>query len=75
MSSELKSEFKRLLLELMAVPSETREAEILAVLDWMSPDPTYLDYIYSSMEFYDEDDNLDIDRVVEKVFSYQVIRL
>lgn len=75
MNSTKKTEVKHLLCELMAVPEEEREAEILEILDRLSPDPAYLDYIYNSMEFYDDNDNLNIDAVIEKIFSYNPIQL
>ncbi len=75
MSKEVEDQFKGLLVELIGVPDDDREAEILEVLDKISPDPAYLDYVFQSDEFYDEDDNLDIDGVVKKVFCYQPIQL
>lgn len=70
-----REEFRSLLLKLLSIPTEDREAKILTKLDRISPDPAYLDYVYNSMEFYDEDGHLDVDAVVEKVFSYQPIQL
>lgn len=70
-----KEEFRSLLLELISIPNESREATILSRLDQISPDPDYLDYIYDSMDYYDSKGEIDIDAVTEKVFSYKPIVL
>ncbi|WP_299775230.1 hypothetical protein [uncultured Pseudoteredinibacter sp.] len=72
---QVKDEFKALILELLAIPSEERESEVLERLDLISPDPEYTDYIYHSDEFNNRDGSFDIDGYAEKVFSYKPIRL
>ena len=67
----IQDEFKFLVSELLAVPDEVREAEILERLDYLSPDPEYTDYIYHSDEFVNEDGNFDLERYTIKVFSYK----
>ncbi|MGX5172437.1 hypothetical protein ACUR5C_00250 [Aliikangiella sp. IMCC44653] len=69
----IKEEFKGLVLELINVPTEIRESEILERLDIISPDPGYMDYIYHSEHYYDDDDNFDAEALTEKVFSYKPI--
>ena len=41
----------------------------------ISPDPEWSFYIFQSMEFYNKDDELDIEAVVDKIFSYKPISL
>ena len=69
-----KEEFKSLVLELLEVPEDDRENEILERLDRISPDPEYMNYIYHCDEFEDGDD-FDIDGFTKKVFSYKPIIL
>ena len=71
----MKEEFKTLVLELVEVPEESREAEILERLDQISPDPKYLDYIFHSEKFYRNDNSLDVDLLIQKVFNYKPIQL
>jgi len=67
--------FGALVYELVEVPSDEREMEILSVLDKIAPDPEYLDYIFHSDEFYDESGNVDIEKLTRKVFDYSPINL
>lgn len=75
MNENVKEKFRVLLLELVSIPDDEREMEILEILDKISPDPEYLDYVFQSDEFYDEYEGLNIDGVVEKVFNYKPIEL
>jgi hypothetical protein len=70
-----KKEFKLLVLELIEVPEDEREMELLKKLNIISPDPEFLDYIFQSEEFYKEDGSFDIDSLTEKVFNYKPIQL
>ena len=72
---DTRREFKELVLELIEVPDERREAEILSRLDEISPDPEYSDYILHSDEFYISENEFDIEALAEKVFNYQPIKL
>ena len=74
-SESIKSEFTSLVKELILIPNEERESEILERLDEISPDPKYLDYIFNSYEFYSEDDELDMEAITKKVFGYKPICL
>lgn len=71
----IREEFIKLILELVEVPDDEREEEILERLDQISPDPNYSDYIYHSYEFYNDDEVLDVDSLAEKVFSYKPVLL
>ena len=71
----IKIEFKALVLELIDVPSEEREAIILLRLDKISLDPEYMDYIFHSDEFYLTDDEFDIQALTDKVFNYKPVVL
>ena len=71
----LKKEIKHLVLELIDVPDDDREQEILQRLDVISPDPEYLDYIFQSDEYFKEDESFDIESFITKVFSYKTIKL
>lgn len=70
-----KDKFKELVTELLSVPTEEREAEILEYLDSLSPDPEYLDYIYNSTDFCDSEGSVNVNAVAEKVFNYKSIQL
>ena len=74
MSEDAKIQFRLLVLELLEVPNEHREHEILNKLDSLSPDPEYLDYIFHSNKFQ-RNGSLDVDGLVKKVFAYEAIRL
>lgn len=72
---DARKEFKILVLELIEVPEDNRESEILERLELISPDPAFLDYIFQSDEFTREDGSFDADTLSEKVFSYKPIEL
>lgn len=72
---DTRKEFKELVLELIKVPDEAREAEVISRLDEISPYPEYSDYIFHSDEFYIGENEFDIEGLTEKVFNYQPIKL
>ena len=49
--------------------------KIFEEISKLSPDPEWSNHVFQSNEFYDEDDTLDLDAVVEKIFSYKSIQL
>ncbi len=72
-----RSEARLLIAELIAVAdSEAREDEICARLDQICPDPEWSDHIfYSENRYLAWDGKLDVEGVVEKIFSYKPILL
>ena len=74
-NEETKNKVKLLITELLEVPSEEREEIILVELDKLSPDPSYTDYLYHSTEYEKTEGKIDIDAVIEKIFSYKPIQL
>ena len=74
-NEETKNKVKLLITELLEVPSEEREEIILVELDKLSPDPGYTDYLYHSCEYEKTEGEIDIDAVIEKIFSYKAIQL
>ena len=75
---EKKARVGKLIIELLAIPSDKRMDEIAEELDCISPDPEWSSYIYFSDEFCDEDGKLDdeaLTALVEKIFSYKPIQL
>ena len=63
---------------LVAIEIDLNEENELAIynkISHLSPDPEWSDYVFHSDEFYREDGTLDIDAVVEKIFSYKPIQL
>ena len=74
-SDNIKNEFTSLVKELISIPNEERESEILERLDMISPDPKYLDYIFNSYEFCSEGGELDMKAITKKVFGYKPICL
>lgn len=65
----------QLIKDLLSARDEAEQASIAAQLDNISPDPNWSDHIFHSMEFYDQDDVLDIEAVVNRIFSYKPISL
>ena len=72
---EKKTRVHKLIVELLTIPSEERQEEIVEELNRISPDPYHIDYIYQTDDYVDEDGNIDVDAVVEKIFSYKPIQL
>ena len=72
---EEKAKIKILLCEIVKCRDESRQVKIIEQLDRISPDPRHIDYIYQTDDFYGEDGNIDIDAIVEKIFSYKPIQL
>ncbi|MEM9989944.1 MAG: hypothetical protein AAF723_10540 [Pseudomonadota bacterium] len=75
--SEKKKHIKRLIKKLLFDHSigEDTQDNILEKIETLSPDPEISDYIFHSDEFWNEDDDFDIDGVIDKAFSYQPIIL
>lgn len=51
--------------------TDAEDNRILSELGKIVPDPDLTKYIFWSEEFYDENENLDIDRLLEKAFNYK----
>ncbi|MDQ8195652.1 hypothetical protein QEH59_14555 [Coraliomargarita sp. SDUM461004] len=75
MNADQESKFRALIDELMGIPDEDREQEIVLEINSLSPDPNWSDYIYQSDEYMKEGDVLDLDRIVAKIKEHKVIRL
>ncbi len=65
---------RKLVTELLEIPSESRMEEIFAEVNLLSPDPQWSDYIYHSDQFY-QDGNFCIDAFLDKIFAYKPIQL
>lgn len=74
-NEEIKNTVKALIVELLEVPSEEREAIILRELDKLSPDPSYTNYIYHSNTYEKDNGEIDLNALTEKIFSYKPIQL
>ena len=73
---EKKALAKQLILKLLNGPStDSENNKIAEELRRIVPDPDLTEYIFWSDEFYDEEENLDIDAILEKAFSYKPIAL
>ena len=55
--------------------SEERENEINVALNRLCPDPYWSDYVFHSDEFRKSDGKLDIEAIVNKIFSHKPILL
>ena len=76
MRSSEKEKVKNLILELVSTSvNEDREEEINEQLDQLCPDPEWSDYIFWSDKYLHSDGEINIDALVEKIFSYQKINL
>lgn len=54
---------------------EAKEGIIISEIDTISPDPAWLDYIYQTDNYLNEDGNVDVDAIFRKVYSYKSISL
>ncbi|SHI84213.1 hypothetical protein ACQ0P8_05690 [Halodesulfovibrio aestuarii] len=75
MQEDKKVYAKVLIEELLAQASDEREDEIIAELEKILPDPEFMDYIFHSDEFEQDDGTFDIEKFIEKCFSYKSIAL
>ena len=73
--NQKKIKMKRLIKALSQAKGEKAQDKIYDELRLISPDPEWSDYIFHSSEFYDENEELDIDKLIEKIFSYKPIQL
>lgn len=55
--------------------SEKEGDKLFEKIDSISPDPNWSRYVFHSVEYYDENDNLLIDKVVDKIGEYEPIKL
>lgn len=62
-------------MKVMPKEIEAKEGIIISEIDTISPDPAWLDYIYQTDEYLDEDGNVDVDSLLRKVYSYKPISL
>lgn len=73
---EKKALAKQLILKLLNGPStDSENNKIAEELRRLVPDPDLTKYIFWSDEFYDDNEILDVDAVLEKAFSYKPIAL
>ncbi|WP_152610783.1 hypothetical protein [Ruegeria sp. ANG-R] len=61
--------------KLLSTRDEGEQSVIAQELDEICPDPEWSDHIFHSTDYYNEDDTLNVEAVVEKIFSYQPIIL
>ena len=73
--AEDKAKVKSLLEEIVDCRDDSRHDKILEELDRISPDPCHIDYIFQTDDYYENDGSINMDAVVEKIFSYKPIRL
>lgn len=73
--SGAREEARKLILELWSVPSESRTDDLVELLNVLLPDPEWSDSIYHSDEFVDENEELKVEELLDKVFSYRSIQL
>jgi hypothetical protein len=67
----MKKEAKILLKELLErpFPSEERQSEIVLELKKIIPDPVFMDYIYYSDDFINDDGSFDYEGLLKKCFD------
>jgi hypothetical protein len=63
------------LIELLSVPTDEREEQIVAKMDELSPDPEWLDHIFQSDKFALPDGTINVDAVVRAISDYKPIEL
>ena len=54
---------------------EAEQSVIAQELDKVCPDPEWSDHIFQSAHYYNDDDTLNMDALIEKIFSYKPITL
>ena len=69
-------ELRKLIHDVVNIPpgDEQKLDKLLNRINKLSPDPTILNYVLYSSSYY-TDDELDIEAVLDKVFSYKPIAL
>ena len=77
MESEKRETLKVLVNELCNSESltEDRDAELGDMISQLSPDPEWSDYIFYSDEFIEKNGKLDVEKFLDKIFSYKPIQL
>ena len=70
-----KEQLKLLLTKLINSRDEEEQKLLILEIDRVSPDPNHVDYIYQSDDFCNDKGEIDVDAVVEKIYSYQPIIL
>ncbi len=73
MTEQEKIKLTALFEELWEVPSDEREIEIFEEVKKISPDPKWSDYIYWSDEFVNEDESLNIPKLIKKLEEHKPI--
>lgn len=67
-----KQRAKALVLKMLyETETDAEDNHILSELEKLVPYPDVTKYLFWSEEFYDEDEHLDIDSLLEKAFNYQ----
>jgi len=73
---EQKQEVSQMIAELISGQlSEADGDKLFEEISRLSPDPEWSKYVFQSSDYYAENDLLDIDAVVEKIFNYKPIQL
>ena len=76
MREKQRCEVQKLIKELLEIPdSEEKQTEIFLEISRISPDPEWSNYVFGGSDYYDEDDNLNLEAVMDKIFSYKPIIL
>jgi len=74
--SKVKQRVYDLIHKLVSVPeTELEEDALFKEISSLVPDPEWSDYVFHSNDYYYVDGNLNIEGIVEKIFSYQPIIL
>ena len=73
MTEQEKNKLTKLFEELWEVPSDERESEIIEEINKISPDPKWSEYIYWSEEFVNEDESLNIPKLIKKLDEHKPI--
>lgn len=69
--SSTRPKLKQLLQQLWDCKNEEQTQEIAERISGISPDPNWSDYIFHSDEFVGEDDSLNVEGLMDKIFAFK----
>ncbi len=72
---KLEKQLKFLIEKLFQEDNEEEQANISLQIQNISPDPYIIDYIFHSEDYIDDNGNVDISKLLKKVFQYKPILL
>lgn len=70
-----KDELKNKIVELIDCKSDDKQEEIIEIINRNVLDPYWSDYIFHSDDYLNEDESINFDLLLDKIFSYESFQL